>query len=217
MSSASSAFLCHCNHIAVPAVIEGSTVLVCRHLLQGSQYRTDPHHRPCGFKLEDTGPEFQPRVRAAVLHRKPRRFQALGLPTGSNPLDLYRPKKEVATSRAQMEDAMDIDSVPLEGAQFVLDQRSELMDGRAWQRRCLILERRLKVTEDENRQMKERIMGLEEELKRKIQALEEQTRETEYYRKKHENARTELHDLRRSTRIIISSALQPQRSSPSPI
>ncbi|KAL5631494.1 hypothetical protein ACGC1H_007120 [Rhizoctonia solani] len=232
----SSTFLCQCNRIAVPAVIEGNTMLVCRHLLQGSQYRMDPHHVPCGFRLEDTGPELQPTVRAAVLHRRPKAFQALALPPGSDRLDLYRPKNEIAASNSRAaqaaEDAMEIDDVPTEGAWIVHPEQRPL-DLRALHKRCLMLERQLQASEEDRRQMKQRMVSQQEEMQQsaraqeeRIRALEEQLRvrdraheeEIEYYRKKYESARTELHGLRRSTRNIVSNALQSHRtSSPSPI
>ncbi|CEL60957.1 hypothetical protein RSOLAG1IB_04196 [Rhizoctonia solani AG-1 IB] len=211
-------FLCHCNHIAAPAVIEGSTVLVCRHLLQGSQYRTDPHHIPCGFKLtEDTGPELQPIARATVLHNKPTPFKALPLPRGADPLDLYRPKKDVAASSAQAEVAMEIDNMPIEGTQFVLPQQKPgPMDAQGWQRRCMIAERQLQASEDEVRRLKRQM----EVMKRELSTLDEQNRtlfkakeEAMDYKGKYESVRAELHDLRRSTRVIFSNALQPNRSS----
>ncbi|EUC64292.1 IncA domain protein [Rhizoctonia solani AG-3 Rhs1AP] len=225
----SSTFLCHCNRIAAPAVIEGNTMLVCRHLLQGSQYRTDPHHIPCGFKSEDTAPEFQPTVRAAVLYRRPKAFQALALPPGSDSLDLYRSKNEIATSnsRAQVaEDAMEIDEAPSEGAWIVHPEQRPSMDLHALQKRCLMLERQLQASEEDRRQLKQQMVNLQEETQQSTRALEEQSRvrvrakeeEAEYYRKKYESVRTELHGLRRSTRNIVSNALQPHRtSSPSPI
>ncbi|KDN46223.1 hypothetical protein RSAG8_04450, partial [Rhizoctonia solani AG-8 WAC10335] len=215
-----SPFLCHCNHIAVPAVIEGNTMLVCRHLLQGSHYRMDPHHVPCGFKLvEDTDPELQPAVRARVLHCKPRAFQALGPPRGSGFLDLYRPKHEIAARNNRVpfaEDDMDIDEAPIEGASSGLLEQSPPMDLHAYQKRCLMLERQLQASEEEKRELKQQLVELREEAQQDLVDLEEQCQaqvrakeeEAEYYKKRYESVRAELHALRRSTGTIVSNALQ---------
>ncbi|KAH7339561.1 hypothetical protein B0J17DRAFT_365916 [Rhizoctonia solani] len=135
--------------------------------------------------------------------------------------------KVAILNRAQAAgDAMDIDDEPIEGASFVLGEQRPLMDIRDWQKRCAMLERRLQASEDERIRLKQQMVELQEETRQNLQALEEQSRararakeeEAESYRKKFNSARTELHDLRRSTRNIVSNALEPFRtSSPSSI
>ncbi|CAE7146026.1 unnamed protein product [Rhizoctonia solani] len=212
--------LCHCNLIPVSAVIEGERVLVCRHLLQGAQYRANPHHAPCGFKVnDDAAPEFHPSQRMVMLYHRREAFKALDPPEGSDPLDLYRPKNEVARNDKMQaaEDVMDVDGPSIEGeGPFTLPEQRLPTDAGVWQRKCMMLERRLRDSEDERRRLKQELVELKEQNERDRRALEEQCQaqvrakeeDANDWKRKFESVRTELRNLRRSayTHVIASKA-----------